>query len=150
MIVPGVTYSPSKRFTPSRLLLLSRPFLVLPRPFLCAIAYPLRDRLDDEPRDCLPVTEGPPVAHLVLVLHEAELLALAVLGDARPQGGARNRRLAHFDVHPVDQQQHVEVDRIAGLAVEAAHIELLPFREHELMSAGSHDRLHWVLHLLPF
>ena len=75
--------------------------------------------------------------------------ALAVLRDARPQRGPRHRRLADLDVHAVDQQQHVEVDRVAGLAIKGAHVELLPFREHELMSAGSHDRLHWLLRLLP-
>src|SRR3972149_5168303 len=41
MIVPGRTASPSKRLTPSRFALLSRPFFVLLPAFLCAIVYSL-------------------------------------------------------------------------------------------------------------
>jgi hypothetical protein len=38
MIVPPVTSSPAKAFTPSRCAFESRPFVELPPPFLCAIA----------------------------------------------------------------------------------------------------------------
>src|SRR5581483_3791939 len=38
MIVPGRTTMPSERLTPRRLELLSRPFLELPTPFLCAMS----------------------------------------------------------------------------------------------------------------
>src|SRR5450756_1332018 len=41
MMVPPLTCSPPKRFTPRRWALLSRPLRELPPPFLCAIAYPL-------------------------------------------------------------------------------------------------------------
>src|SRR6185312_17107667 len=38
-MLPAVTNSPPNRFTPSRLLTLSRPLRTLPCPFLCAICY---------------------------------------------------------------------------------------------------------------
>src|SRR5512134_2333112 len=41
MIDPAVTCCPPKRFTPRRLLWLSRPFRELPTPFLCAISRDL-------------------------------------------------------------------------------------------------------------
>jgi hypothetical protein len=37
MMVPPVTNSPAKDFTPSRCAFESRPFVELPPPFLCAI-----------------------------------------------------------------------------------------------------------------
>src|SRR5271154_1628002 len=37
MMLPALTVSPPNRFTPSRLLTLSRPFRELPCPFLCAM-----------------------------------------------------------------------------------------------------------------
>jgi hypothetical protein len=37
MMVPPVTNSPAKAFTPSRCAFESRPFVELPPPFLCAI-----------------------------------------------------------------------------------------------------------------
>src|ERR1035437_2736716 len=39
MMVPPLTTCPPKAFTPSRCALESRPFLELPKPFLCAIRY---------------------------------------------------------------------------------------------------------------
>jgi hypothetical protein len=44
MIEPPVTTWPAKIFTPSRCALESRPFLELPKPFLCAICLSLKVR----------------------------------------------------------------------------------------------------------
>src|SRR5258708_14275381 len=41
MMLPAVTNSPPKHFTPNRFLTLSRPLRTLPCPFLCAILYAL-------------------------------------------------------------------------------------------------------------
>src|SRR5215813_7628499 len=44
-MLPARTVCPAKRFTPRRLPMLSRPLVVLPCPFLCAILSLLRDVL---------------------------------------------------------------------------------------------------------
>src|SRR6185503_6516674 len=44
-MLPARTVCPAKRFTPRRLPMLSRPLVVLPCPFLCAILSLLRDAL---------------------------------------------------------------------------------------------------------
>src|SRR6185437_5355548 len=87
-IDPPVTVSPPKRFTPSRCAFESRPFLLLPRPFLCAIVPPHRG---SQPRQFLipwPWALGPGpytlrlealAIHLDLVdLHLNEALAVAL------------------------------------------------------------------------
>src|SRR4030065_141018 len=67
---PAVTPSPANAFTPSRLLLLSRPLRDEPMPFLCAIAFlHLRqgDLLDAKLGEVLPVALLPAVVRLRLV-----------------------------------------------------------------------------------
>src|SRR5579862_3373351 len=57
-IDPPVTSSPPNRFTPSRCALESRPFLELPRPFLCAISNLCQNLVHLHLRVILPVTDG--------------------------------------------------------------------------------------------
>src|SRR5215475_883632 len=49
-MLPARTVCPAKRFTPRRLPMLSRPLVVLPCPFLCAILSLLRDVLSAQRR----------------------------------------------------------------------------------------------------
>src|SRR5690606_6459265 len=96
---PGRHALPSSSLTPRRLLLLSRPFRVLPPPFLCAIAmlasrlfYNVRtrqkfpdgagnqalaglDRVNLDAREVLPVARLAAVALLGLVREDGELRA---------------------------------------------------------------------------
>src|ERR1043166_9175291 len=55
MIEPPGTSCPPKTFTPSRCALESRPFLELPKPFLCAIFHLHQNFADLHVREVLPV-----------------------------------------------------------------------------------------------
>src|SRR5659263_693315 len=85
MMHPAETASPPNRFTPSRLLWLSRPFLELPTPFLCAmVSWPLlRGSTDPDfghgkrgERLAMPLFLREALPPLVLV--DGDLLPLAV------------------------------------------------------------------------
>src|SRR5438093_7869216 len=57
IIEPPGTNWPPKTFTPSRCAFESRPFLELPRPFLCAISHLRHDVADLHFREGLPVPD---------------------------------------------------------------------------------------------
>src|SRR6476660_9427875 len=58
MIVPPETNWPPKAFTPKRCAFESRPFLELPKPFLCAITHLHHDLADLHFREVLAVPDG--------------------------------------------------------------------------------------------
>src|ERR1041385_6686974 len=58
MMVPPGTSCPPKAFTPSRCALESRPFLELPKPFLCAIRHLHHDVADLHLGEALAVPDG--------------------------------------------------------------------------------------------
>src|SRR5881398_611009 len=68
MMLPPGTNCPPKTFTPSRCALESRPFLELPRPFLCAILHLHQHFADLHVRVRLAVPEGFLVLFLALEL----------------------------------------------------------------------------------
>src|SRR5437868_3713021 len=97
MMLPATTASLPNRFTPSRLLTLSRPFLTLPCPFLCAILEPVSycpptksfrrffrcglfsahgDGLNLQPGQFTPMSHGPVVTFASLVFESDNLLIL--------------------------------------------------------------------------
>src|SRR3954454_23912326 len=79
---PPVTTSPPKRFTPRRCALESRPFLELPKPFLCAIRKPLqRDVANGQLGVVLPVTDGPLVLLFALEFEDDQLVAATLASD---------------------------------------------------------------------
>ncbi len=100
------------------------------------------DRLDDEPSDLLAVPKLATVAHLVLVLHEYELGRAPMLRDSRFDRGSRHERSADGDVRTVQDHHHIEVNRIARLAIEAVHFKFLPLNEAQLAPIGAYDRFH--------
>src|SRR5579884_1093822 len=59
--MPGTTSSPSERFAPRRFAWLSRPFRVLPAPFLCAISVLLRLRPGIVGEE-IPIDMSPPLS----------------------------------------------------------------------------------------
>src|SRR5205814_58267 len=83
---PPVTVCPPNDFTPSRCAFESRPFLELPKPFLCAIygVLLLRANLVDlQLGVVLPVADSALVLLLALELENHHLVGSAVAGNGR-------------------------------------------------------------------
>src|SRR6267154_45168 len=111
MILPATTTSLPNFFTPSRLLTLSRPFLTLPCPFLCAMRlsgflrvvvlrlFRLRfaaqaDAGDLDARQLAAMSDGAVVTFPPAILERDDFLVLALLDDFAGDGGAFVQRAA--------------------------------------------------------
>src|SRR6185503_16926330 len=81
MMVPPGTSCPPNTFTPSRCALESRPFLELPKPFLCAIHHLNLDVADLDLCVGLAVSDGLLVLFLLLELEHDDLVAAAFAED---------------------------------------------------------------------
>src|SRR5579864_8946448 len=79
---PPVTSSPPKAFTPRRCALESRPFLELPRPFLCAISNLCQNLVHLHLRVILPVTDGSFILLLALELEHQNFVTASMGGDS--------------------------------------------------------------------
>src|ERR1700686_277312 len=116
-IEPPVTNSPPKALTPRRCALESRPFLELPRPFLCAISDLCQDLVPLHLRVILPVTDGSFVLLLALELEHQNLGAASMSGN-----GALHARLPQLGpgdnfVRVVHNREHAtEFDLSADVA----------------------------------
>src|SRR5271165_1235134 len=82
MIEPPGTNCPPKHFTPRRCALESRPFLELPKPFLCAMEL-AHDVADAHFGIILPVPLGPLILLLSLELENQNLLGAIMIFDRR-------------------------------------------------------------------
>src|SRR5580658_10133804 len=89
MIEPPGTNWPPKTFTPNRCALESRPFLELPKPFLCAIRHLCRNIANLHFGEVLAVSNGLLVLLLALELENDDLLAAAISGNRSLHGRAR-------------------------------------------------------------
>src|SRR3954468_13833082 len=94
MIEPPGTSWPPKTFTPSRCALESRPFLELPKPFLCAIRHLNRNVADLHLRVGLAVSDGFLVLFLPLEFENDDLVATTVAEDGRFDRAAARNQLA--------------------------------------------------------
>src|SRR4051795_7293655 len=75
MMLPPGTSCPPKTFTPSRCALESRPFLELPKPFLCAIRHLNQDVADPHLRVGLAVSDGFLILLFPLEFEDNDLVA---------------------------------------------------------------------------
>src|SRR5579884_1907176 len=123
---PPLTSSPPNRFTPSRCAFESRPFLELPRPFLCAMNHLCQNLAHPHRRVVLAVADGALVLFLPLELEDEDLVAPAVLDDGalylrRSEAVARNQliRIANYGQHRAEF--HLGAD-IAGQSVYPDHV----------------------------
>src|SRR5487761_101981 len=99
-ILPASTCSPPKRFTPSRLEWESRPFLVLPPAFLCAMCA-ASARADVRHLDLgerLAVVLQPQVVLAPHEYHDRYLAALAVANHGSEHLAPRDQRAAELHV----------------------------------------------------
>src|SRR5690606_1497391 len=103
-MLPASTTWPSKRLTPRRCEWLSRPFLELPTPFLCAISSSPKvsrpsaaDRCYADFGELLPVPGVAPVVALGLELVDVDLVAAPVTDYLGLDGGAIDVRRTDLD-----------------------------------------------------
>src|SRR2546426_6797724 len=127
MIVPAVTNSPAKRFTPRYLGPESRPLREEPTPFLCAM--PSHSVLEFDVRDLhfgerLPVPGVAPVSGAPREAIDLDLLALAVAHDLGRDFGALHHRLPGMRLLAVAREQHpVERHLAPGLRLEQRDLD---------------------------
>src|SRR6185312_7483879 len=143
-MLPASTCSPPKRFTPSRLEWESRPFLVLPPAFLCAMCASAR-------ADVRHLDFGERLAVVLLaqvVLAPAELDhrylgALAVANHGGDHFAPHDQRITELDAGTLaDEQDLAELDRGAGLGVELLDTQHAVFGDAILLSAGGDHCVH--------
>src|ERR1019366_9303185 len=142
MMLPPGTNWPPKTFTPSRWAFESRPFLELPKPFLCAIRY-LRHHLANlHFRVGLAVPDGFLVLFLALELEDQDL-GCPVGADDSARHFAAGNQLAAFFKRCLDGKLDFGAD-VAGQFFDADHITgCYPI----LLSACLDDRVHANLRL---
>src|SRR5579871_1019988 len=87
MMEPPGTNWPPKTLTPSRCALESRPFLELPKPFLCAILHLYENVADSHFREVLAMPNGALILLFALELEYQHLLAAPVADDGALDGG---------------------------------------------------------------
>src|SRR6185437_5529932 len=145
MMLPARTLSPPKRFTPSRLEWESRPFLVLPPAFLCAMCA-ASARADVRHLDLgerLAVVLLPQVVLAPPELHDRYLGALAMANHGGEHLAPGNHRTAELHVGALTDQQYLaELHRGAGLRVELLDAQHAVFGDAILLSAGGDDCVH--------
>src|SRR5574341_159142 len=116
MMLPPLTTWPANAFIPKRRPALSRPFLELPTPFLCAMLAsvripgrntPLGDDLGDpDLRQLLAVTRLAAVLLPLLELEHVDLLSPGLGHDLRNHPRPREGRLADLHRAAVGDQEH--------------------------------------------
>src|SRR6185437_5444348 len=144
MMLPASTCSPPKRFTPSRLEWESRPFLVLPPAFLCAMCASARaDVRHLDLGERLAVVLLPQVVLTPPELHHRYLGALAVANHGGDHFAARDQRIAELHTGALaDQQDLAELDRGASLSVELLDTQHAVLGDAILLSAGGDHCVH--------
>src|SRR5262249_47303485 len=137
MIEPPGTSWPPKTFTPSRCALESRPFLELPKPFLCAILHLRQNLLDLHFGEGLAVSDRLLVLLLALELEHQHLVPAAVAHDRGLYRAAFHQLPAVLE-RGLDGQFHFG----ANIPGELFHPDHLAWRDDVLLSAGFNNRIH--------
>src|SRR2546421_4673060 len=154
MMFPATTVSLPNFFTPSRLLTLSRPFLTLPCPFLCAMRLlfllglrllrfrSLPAQADPGyfyPRQFAPMSHRPVIPFPAAILERDDLFVLALLDDFTGDSCPFDERRAMRDLVAVGMKEDVGEDTLlAGFLIEKIDIDDVAFRD-AMLSAASFD-----------
>src|SRR5664280_902485 len=142
MMLPPGTNWPPKTFTPNRCAFESRPFLELPRPFLCAIGYLHHHFANLHFRVGLTVPDGFLVLFLALELEDQDF-GRAVGADDGARHFAAGNQFAAFFERCLDGKLYFGAD-VAGQFFDTDHITgCYPI----LLSACLDDRVHANLRL---
>src|SRR5882757_9660829 len=157
MMLPGTTASPPNFFTPRRLDSESRPFLVLPPAFLCAMTAVLYKKwgLKKMPTSAradvgdlhlgeeLAMRLLPQIVRTALELHDGDLRALAVTYDSADDLATLQQRRAELDVGALANEQHLaEFDGCACFAFQLLDAQHVVFGDTILFTAGGDDCVH--------
>src|SRR5438105_10669687 len=166
---PPVTMLPSKRLTPSRCELLSRPLRELPCPFLCAMAIPgaasaapnqagrgacraksSNDLFDAHPRERAAMSLRTAHALPALLLEDSDFrTARFAIDDAdyldvRHEGGAGE----HLTAVLLQEQDAIDADLVARLGINPVDFDDGAGRDLDLAAAALNDCEHLYRPLL--
>src|SRR5579872_7248807 len=133
---PGTTWPP-KTLTPNRCALESRPFLELPKPFLCAIRHLHHDVADLHVGEALAMPNGLLVLFLALEFEDEHLVATAGFHNGASDGGAGNH-LAAF----LERRLHRQFDFGTNIARQLFHADNVARSNPVLFPAEIDDRVH--------
>src|SRR5579885_1779354 len=146
MMEPPGTSWPPNTLTPSRWAFESRPFLELPKPFLCAITNYLQrlpsgdDVADANLRIILPVPLGTLVLLFALEFENQNFVRAVVTGNrgvyASIARAFARKKLARVLKHG---ENFAERDFASGIALQFGDANYVARRDAELLSAGFND-----------
>src|SRR5918994_1562522 len=144
IMLPASTYSPPKRFTPSRLEWESRPFRVLPPAFLCAMSKSSTgssstgaDAGDLHFREFLTMILLPQIMLAPPELHDGDLGALTMANHRGSDFAALEQRRAKFHIRALTHEQYfAELNGGAGLRIELLDAQDIILRNPVLFATG--------------
>src|SRR5579871_2850700 len=140
---PPVTNSPPKAFTPRRCAFESRPFLELPKPFLCAISRLCQNLAHLHLRVVLPVSDGALVLLFALELEHHHFIAAAVTCDGALHFGVGERGAGDQLVRIVHHGQHAPEFHLGPhVAGNRFHFNHIARRDAVLFSTGFNHCVH--------
>src|ERR1700722_15599618 len=156
MMFPARTCSPPKRFTPRRLDSESRPFLVLPPAFLCAMTAVLYENRPEKMLTSAGADVGDlhlgeelamrllsQIVRTALELDDRDLGAFAMAYDSADDLAAFEERGAELHVSAfADEQDFAELDGRAGFAFQLLDAQHVVFGDTILFTAGGDDCVH--------
>src|SRR5579883_2004556 len=136
MIEPPGTSWPPNTFTPSRCALESRPFLELPKPFLCAIRHLRQDVANLHIGERLAVSDRLLVLLLAFEFENQHLRAPAVAQDGALHGSGNHLSAV------LEGGLHGQLDFRADVAGQLFHADHVARSDAVLFSAGFNNRVH--------
>src|SRR5579863_2288650 len=143
MIEPPGTFCPPKTFTPRRCAFESRPFLELPKPFLCAIyAYLCDDLIHLQLGKMLPVSDGALVLLLALELEDDHLFRAVVSSDRSDYFGVSQLRFGQHLAVLEYREDMWEFERRADVEWELFHPYRIAGRYPVLLPTSLNDCVH--------
>src|SRR5207248_2875276 len=132
--------SPPNTFTPSRCALESRPFLELPKPFLCAMNHLYENVVHGHLGVILPVTNGALVLLLALEFENQNLIAAAMSGNRRFHASLRQALSRNQFVRILNHREDAaQLNFRPDLARKRIYIDPVAWRDPELLSASFND-----------
>src|SRR5262245_4143307 len=130
---------------PRRCPALSRPFRLLPCPFLCAIARRSRCAFDARhahDRQLLAMATATAVVLATLLLEDEDFFRLLLTDDLAHDPHARDQRLPDLDGTSGGREQHlVEGAGRSGITVELLEANRVAGADPVLLAAGANDRV---------
>src|SRR6185312_14410592 len=142
-IDPPVTVSPPNALTPNRCAFESRPFLELPKPFLCAISHLRQNLVYRHACEVLPVSDRSFILLLPFELEDNYFVAAAVrLDRAFHLGAGQIRPRNQFVRIPEQRHNPAEFDLGTRIAFQRFHFNRVAGSNPVLLSTCLDYRVH--------